>query len=41
VVSSGQGTVGPADVVAAALIGGLGAWCVVRILERNTRRPGI
>jgi hypothetical protein len=27
-------------VVAAALIGGLGAWYVVRVLERSTRRPG-
>jgi Family of unknown function (DUF6069) len=34
------GTVGPADVVAAALAGGLGAWYVVRVLERRTRRPG-
>jgi TRAP-type mannitol/chloroaromatic compound transport system permease large subunit len=33
------GTLGPADVVAAALIDGLGAWYVVRALERNTRRP--
>lgn len=33
------GTVGPADVVAAALVGGLGAWYVVRTLEDTTRRP--
>jgi len=39
-VSTGPGTVGPANVVAAALVGGLGAWCVVRLLERHTRRPG-
>lgn len=33
-------TVGPAEVVAAALIGALGAWYVVRLLERHTRQPG-
>ena len=33
------GTVGPVDVVAAALAGGLGAWCVVRVLQRHTQRP--
>ena len=38
--NAGRGTVGPADVVAAAIVGGLAAWCVVRALERNTRRPG-
>jgi hypothetical protein len=38
--NAGRGTVGPADVVAAAIVGGLAAWCVVRALERTTRRPG-
>jgi hypothetical protein len=39
VLKGGRGTVGPADVVAAALVGGLGAWEVVRLLERHTSRP--
>jgi hypothetical protein len=39
VVSVGDGTVGPIDVVAAALIGALGGWFVVRLLESHTRRP--
>ena len=39
-VNAGRSTVGPVDVVAAALVGGLGAWYVVRVLERGTRRPG-
>jgi hypothetical protein len=38
--SAGRGTVGPADVVGAAIVGGLGAWYVVRTLERHTARPG-
>jgi len=38
-VSTGGGTVGPGDVVAAALVGGLGGWLVVRLLERHTSRP--
>jgi Family of unknown function (DUF6069) len=38
-VSAGPGRVGPVDVVAAALLGALGAWLVVRLLERRTRRP--
>ena len=40
VVSTGDGTVGPVDVAAAALLGGLGAWVVVWLLERHTSRPG-
>ena len=40
VVSAGDGTVGPVDVVAAALAGALGGWFVVRLLERHTRNPG-
>lgn len=39
-VSTGRGSVGPADVVAAASVGALGAWYVVRLLERHTERPG-
>jgi hypothetical protein len=39
VVSVGDGTVGPADVVVAALVGALGGWFVVRLLERHTRSP--
>jgi hypothetical protein len=39
VVSVGDGTVGPADVVAAALVGALAGWLVVRSLERHTRAP--
>jgi len=39
VVSAGNGTVGPLDVVAASLVGGLGGWLVVRLLERHTGRP--
>lgn len=41
VVSTGDGTVGPFDVVAAALVAALGGWFVVRLLERHTRRPGL
>jgi Family of unknown function (DUF6069) len=40
-VETGDGTVGPVDVVVAALAAGLGAWFVVRLLERHTRRPGL
>ena len=40
-VSTGDGTVGPFDVVTAALIAALGGWFVVRLLERHTRRPGL
>lgn len=39
-LNAGRGTVDPADVVGAAVVAGLGAWCVVRALERTTRRPG-
>jgi hypothetical protein len=38
-VSTGNGTVGPADVFAAALIGALAAWLVARSLERRSRHP--
>jgi hypothetical protein len=38
-VTTGDGTVGPFDVVTSALIGALGGWLVVRLLERHTRRP--
>jgi Family of unknown function (DUF6069) len=38
-VSTGDGSVGPADVVAAALTGALGGWLVVRFLERRSRHP--
>jgi Family of unknown function (DUF6069) len=39
VVSSGDGTVGAADVVVAALAASLAAWVVVPQLEWRTRRP--
>ena len=39
-VTTGDGTVGPADVVVAALVGALGGWLAVRLLERHTRRAG-
>ena len=39
-VSTGNGTVGPVDAVVAALVGALGGWFVVRLVERHTRRPG-
>lgn len=38
-VASGDVTVGPADVVAAALAAALAAWVVVRMLERHSRQP--
>jgi uncharacterized protein DUF6069 len=41
VVRTGDGTVGPVDVVAAALVGALGAWFAVRLLGWYTRRPGL
>lgn len=41
VVTTGDGTVGPADVVAAALLGALAGWVAVRLLERYTSRPGL
>lgn len=40
-VSVGDGTVGAADVVVAALVGALAGWTVVRLLERHSRRPRI
>jgi hypothetical protein len=40
-VTTGDGTVGPVDVVAAALIGALGGWVLVGLLERHTHRPGL
>jgi hypothetical protein len=39
VVSSGDGTVDPIDVLVAALLGALAAWLVVRVLERRSSRP--
>jgi uncharacterized membrane protein len=39
VVSVGDGTVGPTDVFAAALLGALGGYAVVRLLERTSRYP--
>jgi hypothetical protein len=40
VVTTGDGSVGPADVVVAALAAALAGWFVVRLLERYTDRPG-
>jgi Family of unknown function (DUF6069) len=39
VVSVGSGSVGPADVLAAALVGTLAGWAVVRLVERHSRYP--
>ncbi len=39
VVSTGSGTVGPAEVFSAALVGALAGWLVVRLLERHSSRP--
>jgi predicted NBD/HSP70 family sugar kinase len=39
VVSAGDGKVEPDDVVAAALVGALAGWAVVRLLERRSRQP--
>ena len=39
VVSTGRGTVGPADVLVAALAGALAGWLVVRLIERHSRSP--
>jgi heme A synthase len=39
VVSSGDGNVGPGDVLTAALFGALAAWLVARLLERRSPRP--
>jgi Family of unknown function (DUF6069) len=41
VVTTGDGSVGAADVVVAATLAGLGGWLVVRLLERHSRRPGL
>jgi hypothetical protein len=38
-VSAGDGTVGPADVFTAALVGALAGWIVVRVLEPRTSHP--
>ena len=38
-VSTGDGNVGPGDVVVAALVGALAGWLVVRWLERHTENP--
>jgi hypothetical protein len=38
-VSQGDGTVGAADVFVGALVGALGGWVVVRLLERHSRQP--
>jgi hypothetical protein len=38
-VSQGDGTVGAADVIVAALIGALAGWVVVRFVERHSQRP--
>jgi hypothetical protein len=38
-VKTGDGSVGPVDVVAAALVGGLAGWLVLRLVERHSRRP--
>jgi hypothetical protein len=38
-VSTGNGTIGPADVLTAALIGALAGWLVVRRLESHSRHP--
>jgi hypothetical protein len=40
VVKTGDGSVGPADVVVAALAAALAGWFVVRLQERYTDRPG-
>ena len=39
VVSAGTDTVGPVDVLAAALAGAIAGWIVVGVLERYSRRP--
>jgi hypothetical protein len=38
-VSTSRGTVGPGDVLAAALVGALAGWAAARILEHRARRP--
>jgi hypothetical protein len=39
VVSAGDGSIGPGDVFAAALVGALAGWFVVRTLENHGRHP--
>jgi hypothetical protein len=39
VVSTGDGTVGPTDVIGAAALSALAAWVVVRALEHRSRQP--
>ncbi len=39
VVTTGDGTVGPADVFAVALVGAAAGWLVVLLLERRIRHP--
>jgi hypothetical protein len=39
VLKGDRGSVGPVDVVVAALVGALAGWLVVRLLERHTARP--
>ena len=39
VVSTGDGTVGPADVIGASIVGALAGWLVVRLLESRSRQP--
>jgi hypothetical protein len=38
-VSTGDGTVGPTDVFAAAFVGALAGWVAAWVLERRSRRP--
>ena len=38
-VTAGDGTVGPGDVFVSALVGALGGWAVVRLVERHSRYP--
>ena len=38
-VSTGSGTVGPVDVLVAALAAGLVAWLAASVFERRSRRP--
>jgi hypothetical protein len=39
VVSTGDGTVGPTEVIGTAAFSALVAWVVVRVLERRSRQP--
>jgi FtsH-binding integral membrane protein len=38
-VKTGDGAVGPVDVVTAAFVGSLAGWFVVRLVERHSRSP--